>query len=99
MGDYRGMVERIEQHTVAVVSTVAPPTMPKAEQGPGTACLNALVDQIDAPRFDYQEWLCPGYDCGSSTLRTDGIHFRNTGQLQRDVMEAIVPQVITAAGY
>ncbi len=97
--DYRDMVERIEQHTVAVVSTVAPPTLPKAQQGPGTACLNALVDQIDAPRFDYQEWLCPGYDCGSSTLRTDGVHFRNTGQLQRDVMEAIIPQVLIAAGY
>ena len=56
-------------------------------------------NQIDAPRFEYQEWLCPGYDCGSSTLRTDGVHFRNTGQLQRDVMEAIVPQVVSAAGY
>jgi peptidoglycan/LPS O-acetylase OafA/YrhL len=97
--DYRAMVERIEQNTVAVVSTVAPPTLPRAEQGPGTACLNALVDQIDAPQFDYQEWLCPGYDCGSSTLRTDGVHFRNTGQLQRDVMQAIVPQVVSAAGY
>jgi peptidoglycan/LPS O-acetylase OafA/YrhL len=97
--DYRAMVERIDASAVAVVSSVAPPTLPVAEQGPGTACLNALIDQIDAPRFEYQEWLCPGYDCGSSTLRTDGIHFRNTGQLQRDVMEAIVPQVITAAGY
>ncbi len=97
--DYQAMVERIDRGAVAVVSTVAPPTLPKQEQGPGTACLNALVDQIDAPRFEYQEWLCPGYDCGSSTLRTDGIHFRNTGQLQRDVMEAIVPQVVAAAGY
>jgi hypothetical protein len=97
--DYRAMVERIDASAVAVVSSVAPPTLPVAEQGPGTACLNTLIDQIDAPRFEYQEWLCPGYDCGSSTLRTDGIHFRNSGQLQRDVMEAIVPQVITAAGY
>ena len=97
--DYRAMVERIDRSTVAVVSSVAPPSLPRAEQGPGTRCLNALIDQVDAPQFDFQEWLCPGYDCGSSTLRTDGVHFRNTGQLQRDVMEAIIPQVVTAAGY
>jgi hypothetical protein len=97
--DYRAMVERIEQSAVVVVSSVAPPSLPRAEQGPGTRCLNALVDQVDAPQFDYQEWLCPDYDCGSSTLRTDGVHFRNTGRLQRDVMEAIIPQVVAAAGY
>ncbi len=97
--DYGDMVERIESSAAAVVATVAPPTLPRSEQGPGTGCLNALVEQIDAPTFDYQEWLCPGYECGSSTLRTDGVHFRNTGQLQRDVMEAIVPQVVAAAGY
>ena len=57
--DYRAMVERIDRSAVAVVSSVAPPSLPRAEQGPGTRCLNALVDQVDAPQFDYPGVVVP----------------------------------------
>jgi peptidoglycan/LPS O-acetylase OafA/YrhL len=97
--DYRAMAERMEPHATVVVSTVAPVAASDENLTTGTRCLNGLVDQIEAPQFDYQEWLCPDYRCGSSTLRPDGVHFGDTDELRRDVMEAIVPQVLEAAGY
>jgi hypothetical protein len=98
--DYREMVERMEPYARVVVSTVAPLAAPEDELANSTRCLNRLVEQIDAPQFDYQQWLCPDYRCDSSSaLRPDGVHFGGTDQLRRDVMEAIVPQVVEAAGY
>jgi peptidoglycan/LPS O-acetylase OafA/YrhL len=98
--DYREMVERMGPYATVVVSTVAPLVAPEEGLADGTRCLNRLVAQIDAPQFDYQQWLCPDYRCDSSSaLRPDGVHFGETDQLRRNVMEAIVPQVVEAAGY
>lgn len=99
-GDYRRLVDRLGVGQPVIVSNVAPTFGADAASQEGTRCLNALVADLNAPVFDYQGWLCPDYDCTvSASLRPDGLHFRNAGQLQRDVTETLMELVLPLAGY
>lgn len=98
--DYRSLVERLQTTAPVVVANVAPESDSTAEEEKGARCLNALVADLGAPVLDYQGWLCPEYDCAvSASLRPDGIHFRNAGQLQRDVTTTLMELTLPIAGY
>jgi hypothetical protein len=98
--DHQRLVDGLSDGRRVVVANVAPITGADAELQGGTRCLNELVTELDAVVFDYQGWLCPEYDCTvSSSLRPDGTHFRNAGQLQRDVTETLIGLVLPIAGY
>ena len=98
--EYQAMIRRFEESVTVVFSSVAPPAIPIAEQRPGTGCLNAASDELDGNRFDYSNWLCPNGDCAASEgLRSDGIHFRNSAELQEQVLQALLDQVLPVAGY
>lgn len=98
--EYQAMIRRFEESATVVFSSVAPPAIPIAEQRPGTGCLNAASDELDGNRFDYSNWLCPDGDCEASAgLRSDGIHFGNSVELQEQVLQALLDQVLPAAGY
>ncbi len=98
--DHQRLVDGLSEGQSVVVANVAPISGASADLQRGTRCLNALVAELDAPIFDYQGWLCPEYDCTSSaSLRPDGTHFRNAGQLQRDVTATLIGLVLPVAGY
>ena len=97
---YQGLVDRLEQRAIVVISTVAPSDIDAVGHELPTKCLNAVVEQLDALVFDYGEWLCPGYDCStSSDLRADKVHFSVIEPLRREVTESILAQVLAIAGY
>jgi peptidoglycan/LPS O-acetylase OafA/YrhL len=97
---YQQLVSRLEQHATVIVSTVAPADIDDDGHELPTRCLNALVEDIDAPVFDYGDWLCPNYDCSpSSDLRADKVHFSPIEPLRRGVLDAILAQVLPIAGY
>jgi peptidoglycan/LPS O-acetylase OafA/YrhL len=98
--EYQAMIRRFEESAIVVFSSVAPFAIPIAERRPGTGCLNAASDDLDGNRFDYSDWLCPDGDCDASAgLRSDGIHFRNSAELQEQVLQALLDQVLPVAGY
>jgi peptidoglycan/LPS O-acetylase OafA/YrhL len=98
--EYQAMIGRFEESATVVFSSVAPPAIDEAERAPGTSCLNAASDELDGNRFDYSNWLCPDGDCDASEgLRSDGIHFRNSTELQEQVLQALLDQVLPVAGY
>jgi peptidoglycan/LPS O-acetylase OafA/YrhL len=98
--EYQAMIGRFEESAIVVFSSVAPFAIPIAERRPGTGCLNAASDELDGNRFDYSDWLCPDGDCDASAgLRSDGIHFRNSAELQEQVLQALLDQVLPVAGY
>lgn len=98
--EYQAMISRFAESVTVVFSSVAPPAIPIAERRPGTGCLNAASDQLDGNQFDYSNWLCPDGDCDASQgLRSDGIHFRNSAELQEQVLQALLDQVLPVAGY
>ncbi len=98
--EYQAMIGRFEESATVVFSSVAPPAIPIAERRPGTGCLNTASDELDGNRFDYSNWLCPDGDCAASEgLRSDGIHFRNSTELQEQVLQALLDQVLPVAGY
>lgn len=98
--EYQAMIRRFEESATVVFSSVAPPAIPIVDRRPGTGCLNAASDELDGNRFDYSNWLCPGGDCDASEgLRSDGIHFRNSTELQEQVLQALLDQVLPVAGY
>ena len=98
--DYRRLVDRLSASAPVVVANIAPTVGASAEVQKGARCLNALVADLGAAVFDYQGWLCPEYDCTvSASLRPDGLHFRNAGQLQRDVTVTLMELVLPIAGY
>ncbi|MGK0274706.1 MAG: peptidoglycan/LPS O-acetylase OafA/YrhL [Ilumatobacter sp.] len=98
--EYQAMIGRFEESATVVFSSVAPPAIPIAERRPGTGCLNAASDDLDGNRFDYSNWLCPDGDCEASEgLRSDGIHFRNSAELQEQVLQALLDQVLPVACY
>jgi len=97
---YQKLVHRLEQHTTVIVSTVAPADIDDEGHELPTRCLNASVEQLDVPIFDYGDWLCPNYDCSpSSDLRADKVHFSTIERLRRGVLDAILERVLTIAGY
>jgi len=98
--EYQAMISRFAESATVVFSSVAPPAIPIADRSPGTDCLNAAFDQLDGNQFDYSNWLCPDGDCDASQgLRSDGIHFRNSAELQEQVLQALLDQVLPVAGY
>lgn len=98
--DYQRLVHRLEGSAIVVVSTVAPADIQDEGHDAPTRCLNAAIRQLDAKVFDYGGWLCPGYDCStSSDLRADKVHFTDNEALRRQVIESILAQVLPIAGY
>jgi peptidoglycan/LPS O-acetylase OafA/YrhL len=98
--DYQSLVDRLERRATVVVSTVAPADTDQIDQDVATSCLNASVEQLDAEVFDYAGWLCPDGDCSTSRdLRGDRVHFSDIPELRREVLDAILAQVVAIAGY
>ncbi len=98
--DYQSLVDRLEASTKVVVSTVAPADTDQVDRAVATRCLNASVQQLDATVFDYGEWLCPSEDCSTSRdLRGDRVHFSEIPSVRREVLDAILAQILPIAGY
>jgi peptidoglycan/LPS O-acetylase OafA/YrhL len=98
--DYQRLVDRVEDRAIVVVSTVAPADIQDEGHDAPTRCLNAAVGGLDANVFDYGGWLCPDYDCSTSTdLRADKVHFTDNEALRRQVVESVLAQVLPVAGY
>ena len=97
---YQDLVDRLEQRTIVVISSVAPADIDAEGHDAPTRCLNAVVESLDALVFDYGDWLCPDYDCSaSSDLRADKVHFTEDVELRRGVVAAILVEVLPIAGY
>ncbi len=98
--DYQSLVDRLEHSATVVVSTVAPADTEQGDQNAATSCLNASIEQLDANVFDYGGWLCPDDDCSTSRdLRGDRVHFSEIPEVRREVLDAILAQVLPIAGY
>ena len=98
--DYQSLVDRLERTATVIVSTIAPADTDQVDHAVATRCLNASVEQLDAAVFDYGEWLCPNEDCSTSRdLRGDRVHFSEIPSVRREVLDAILAQILPIAGY
>jgi peptidoglycan/LPS O-acetylase OafA/YrhL len=98
--EYQSLVDRIGTDSAVVVATVAPPTEFRFDdQADRPDCINDAIAAVDAPRFDFGEWLCPAADCDPAVpLLRDTVHFKSTDEVRELVWPAIVEEVIGALG-
>ncbi|MEO0494673.1 MAG: acyltransferase [Actinomycetota bacterium] len=98
--DYQALIDRIGTDAAVVIATVAPPTSFRFDdQRDRPACLNELIGELEAPTFDFGEWLCPGTDCSAAEpLLRDPVHFAATPEVRELVWPAIVDEVVSTLG-
>ncbi len=98
--EYQALVDRLGENSAVVIATVAPPTEFRSpDQADRPGCINRAISLVDAPRFDFGDWLCPDGDCTpAGPLLRDPVHFRGSDEVRQLVWPAIVEEVIAALG-